>query len=56
MGNYRRMYIPDGTYFFTLVTYRSHGWATSFRYPTFNGQNQNIERFLQEPFALLGKP
>ena len=23
------------------------GWATSFRCPTFNGQNQNVERFLQ---------
>jgi len=22
MSNYRRMYIPGGTYFFTLVTYR----------------------------------
>jgi len=36
MSDYRRLYIPGGTYFFTLVTYRrqpifvdSDGWSNS---------------------------
>ena len=53
MPNYRRMYVPDGTYFFTIVTYQ--------RQPIF-AHPANISRLrkaiatvkIEMPFTILG--